>query len=152
MVAQGCKTLALTAVAIVLLWTGAASALQPIEPLGGQLQLTAQGPVSDATFDVNDADVAYNSVRNQFLLVWQQTGGGETEIFGRILNGDGTPAANPFRISRTVLPDVPGFDSFDPAVAHDPERDRYGVVWSGDSGTDGEREVVPADARPATGR
>jgi hypothetical protein len=141
MVAQGCKVL-VAMIAMLVLWTGAASALQPIEPLGGQLRLTAQGPVSDAAFDVNDADVAYNSVRNQFLLVWEQTGGGETEIFGRILNGDGPPAGDPFRISRTVLPDTPGLDSSDPAVAHDPELDRYGVVWSGENDTASENEIM----------
>jgi hypothetical protein len=141
MLAQGCKLLVATTLAIVFLTTGAASAQQPIQPLGSQLRLTSQGPVSDATVDVNDADIAYNSVRNQFLLVWEQPGGGETEIFGRILNGDGSPGPDAFRISRTVLPDLPNFDSFDPAVAYDPERDRYGVVWSGDFSTDNEREI-----------
>jgi hypothetical protein len=147
MLAQGCKLLVAT-VAFVVLSTGVASALQPIEPLGGQLRLTQQGADGDATIDVNDADVVYNSVRNQFLLVWEQTGGGETEIFGRILNGDGTPAAAAFRISRTPDPDLPnpppdvaGLDSFDPAVAYDPERDRYGVVWSGEFSADGEQEI-----------
>jgi hypothetical protein len=36
---------------------------------------------------------------------------------------------------------VAGLDSFDPAVAYDPERDRYGVVWSGEFSTDGEQEI-----------
>jgi hypothetical protein len=119
MLAQGCKLLVAT-VALVFLAAGVARAQQPIEALGPQHRLTEQGPQGDASVDVQDADVAYNSVRNQFLLVWEQTGGGETEIFGRILNGDGTPGSGAFRISRTALPHPDGFDSFDPAVAHDP--------------------------------
>jgi hypothetical protein len=145
---RACKLL-LATVLTVLTSTGVAAAQQPIQPLGPQLRLTQQGDDGDATLDVQDVDVAYNSVRNQFLMVWEEQDiGGETEIFGRILNSDGTPAATPFRISRTPdpdvtppVPDADGFDSFDPAVAYDPERDRYGVVWSGDSVTDNEREI-----------
>jgi hypothetical protein len=132
------KLLLATVVSLVLT-AGVASAQQPIQPLGPQLRLTAQGPTSDGSVDVNDSDIAYNSVRNQFLLVWEQTGT-ETQIFGRILNGDGTPAAAPFRISNNAA-DPTGLDSFDPAVAYDPERDRFGVVWSGQFGTMSEREI-----------
>jgi hypothetical protein len=133
--------LAILTTALLALLPAVGWAQQPIEPLGAQQRLTQSGPASDPSVDAQNADVAYNSVRNQFLVVWEERTSSEIEIFGRILGADGAPVAGAFRISRTVLPDIPGFDSFDPAVAYDPERDRYGVVWAGDDSVDQEMEI-----------
>jgi hypothetical protein len=140
-VARGSMRLAILTTALLALLPAVGWAQQPIEPLGAQQRLTESGPPSDPSVDAQNADVAYNSVRNQFLIVWEERTLSEIEIFGRILGADGAPVAGAFRISRTVLPDIPGFESFDPAVAYDPERDRYGVVWAGDDSVDGEMEI-----------
>jgi hypothetical protein len=84
------------------------------------------------------ADVAYNSVRNEFLVVWENRVVGDTEIFGRRLTSTGAPIGAAFQISG--VPDAAGATSRQPAVAFDFERDKYAVAFTReDVGTD--REV-----------
>jgi hypothetical protein len=90
--------------------TAAPASAQPIEPLGPQLRLTQPHATTP--------DIAYNSVRDEYLVVWRHTAG---EIWARRLHSDGSPAGEPFQVS-------PGGAS-SPNVAYDPERDRYGVAY-----------------------
>ena len=141
MLRHGGRAAVATAAAIAALGSGTAAAQQPIVPLGGQQRLTEVLPQEDQTFDAFAGDVAYNSVRNEFLLVWEQNLGiAEAEIFGRRLAADGTPLAPPFQISG-LSNNGAGFDGHEPAVAYDPERDRYAVVFARDDDIPGEREI-----------
>jgi hypothetical protein len=139
-VRQGCKRLVAATATLVALAPAVASAQQPIDPLGAQLRLTQQGTDGDGNVDAQVADVAYNSVRNEFLAVWENRVVGDTEIFGRRLAADGSPIGASFQISG-VAGDPASFDSREPAVAYDPEGDRYGVAFSRDDTIDGEREI-----------
>jgi len=152
-VARGCMKLAAAAMALLVLTTATASAQQPVDPLGAQLRLTQQGGDGDATVRAQIADVAYNTQRNQFLVVWENRSGGDAEIFGRILAADGAPAAPAFQISG--LPDVADFDARTPAVTYDFERDRYVVAFTRDHNFDnvtaGDREVFVQIVRGSDG-
>jgi hypothetical protein len=149
MLPQGCRMLAATLVALAAIWTGAASAQQPIEPLGGQLRLTQEGADGDATVRAQGADVAYNSQRNEFLVVWERRSGTDTEIFARRLQADGAPLGAAFQIS-AIASDPDGFDSRQTAVTYDFERDRYVVAFTRDQVLD-DREVFVQLVRGSDG-
>jgi hypothetical protein len=112
-----------------LLLTAAPAAAEPIEPIGPQLRLTQVGTDGDATVDAGQPDIAYNSVRDEYLVVWTNSAPGDSEIWGRRLRSDGSPIGDPFQISGLTGSTGPGFDAYFPAVAYDPERDRYGVAY-----------------------
>ena len=81
---------------LLLLLPAVASAQQPVEPLGPQLRLTTVGGDNDPNSDADTADVAYNSVRDEYLVVWQNTVNRpvfDHEIFAQRLAADGTRSA-----------------------------------------------------------
>ena len=61
--------------------------------IGSQSRLTRVGPDGNNAVDANDPAVAYNSVENEFLIAWvgSTTQGGDIEILGQVLDGNGTP-------------------------------------------------------------
>jgi hypothetical protein len=77
--------------------------------------------------------IAYNSVRNQYLVVWEvDWGGGYHDIHARRISGDGR------LLSEFSLASPPLYRSqTNPAVAYDPVNDRYLVVWAYDVSGDG---------------
>jgi hypothetical protein len=124
------RPLLLAAAAAFALTAAPAHALQPIEPLGGQLRLTQQGVDGTQDEDAAAPDIAYNSQRNEYLAVWENRfASGDKEIFGRRLAADGTPIGGAFQISGLPT-DEAGNESRSPAVAYDFERDRYAVVYT----------------------
>lgn len=98
-------------------------------------RLSEMGGIGDA-FAAQRPDVAYNSVDNEFLVVWRGDDNtvAETEIFGQRLNADGAEVGtDDFQISHmgsdsdtTIIPDRP-------AVAYDPDDDRYLMAWFSDT-------------------
>lgn len=70
--------------------------------------------------------IAYNSVHNEYLVVWQADVTGVHEIVGIRVASDGVPIGSSFTISE------PGTNQFQPDVAYDPVNDRYLVVWVSD--------------------
>jgi uncharacterized repeat protein (TIGR01451 family) len=98
----------------------------------------------DTAFDAGQADVAYNSQNDEYLVVWEgddDSGSlvdGEVEIFGQRLSGtNASPiGGNDFRISDMGATDGSGtFDAFAPAVAYNSINNEYLVVWQGDDDT-----------------
>ena len=90
--------LALTA----LLVPGSAAAQAPVDGVGFPQRLTQIGPDGDAAFDAYDPEVAYNSLQDEFLVVWSGTdpsAPGDIEIYGRLLNGVGAPKGPVHRLS-----------------------------------------------------
>ena len=74
--------------------------------------------------------IAYNSVRNQYLVVWEVVGsGGSHDIHARRISGDGRLLSD-FSLAT-------GHNQTNPAVAYDPVNDRYLVVWAYDYYGDG---------------
>ena len=98
-------------------------------------------------------DMAYNSTDNQYLVVWRcddvGDGGivnGEFEIFGRIVNADGTLAgSDDFQISQTAGANGSNvnYDAETPAVAYNSVDNEYLVTWGADNPSlgDGNREI-----------
>jgi hypothetical protein len=129
-VAQGWKTLAAATVVLLGLLTASAQAQQPVTPLGPQLRLTQVGADGDQSADADSGDVAYNAVRNEYLVVWEQSvasPSADQEIFARRLAGDGSPLGPAFQVSG--LSGLATADAADPAVAYDAEHDRYAVAY-----------------------
>jgi len=64
-------------------------------PIGDRFRISQMGPNGDEEFDGNSAAVAYNTVRDEYMVVWHaddNTGGllnNEFEIFGRRIDSDG---------------------------------------------------------------
>ncbi len=67
--------------------------------------------------------IAYNAVRNEFLVVWAQG----FRIWARRLDGHGSPLGDPYAISSV------GRDHYAPRAVHNPDRDEYVVVWADQS-------------------
>ncbi len=119
------------------------------------------GPNGDTTYDAVTPAVAYNSVNNEYLVVWsgEETGlaNGEFEIFGqRVAGATGLEAGtNDFRLSDMGPDGDPLFDAAEPDVAYNATQNEYVVVWSGDDNTgllvDEEAEIFGQRVAGATG-
>ena len=125
---------------IALLAGAGTAAAQEAEPLGPQLRLTERGDDGSTDITPRGVDVAYNAVRDELLLVWENDAGVDSEIFGQRLAGDGTQRGPAFQISGAGS-DPANVESTAPAVAYDPERDRYGVAFVRELSAAGEREI-----------
>lgn len=105
-------------------------------------RLSTMGTINDPDYDGTDPDAAWDSARNQFLVVWcgQVTEDGEDvtddEIFGRFVDGaTGTLLGEQIRISDLGPPDDNGFTQREPAVAFNSTDDEFLVVWNGEDDT-----------------
>jgi hypothetical protein len=90
------------------------------------------------------ADVAWNSVNNQYLVVWKGMGQPEDvvkiEVYGQLLKANGEAIGNDFRISETTNQGN-NFHANAPAVAYNRSNNQYLVVWSGDFENESQSEV-----------
>jgi hypothetical protein len=93
---------------------------------GGNFLISAS-PVWN--IDDRNADIAYNRSRNEFMVVWEQhdTNTSDTDIYGRRLEGNGTPIGpGPHIInSSTDIEDNPSVAAI-PTV---PNEGKYLVAW-----------------------
>ena len=123
---------------LALLSLAPASALA-LQDAGPDVQVTKTGSLATISETSFNADVAYNSVRNEYLSVFVSRPGaplatGEIEIFGRRLDAAGQPIGSAFRISSLGADGDADAVPADPAVAYSPASDSYLVVFSGDGG------------------
>ena len=107
-------------------------------------RISDAGGLGDPLYGASEAAVAFNSVDNEYLVVWQGTddvGGlddGELEIFGQRLDENGAPqGSNDFRISDAGGTGNPAFDAITPAVAFNAVDNEFVVVWRADDNVDG---------------
>jgi hypothetical protein len=116
-------------------------------PLGGQVRVSQAGPDGDPAFLAVAPAVAYNSAAQQFLVVWvgDTATVKEREIWGRLLDGSGSPLGGQFRISDMGPDGDPAYGATAPAVAYNPTADEYLVSWHGRDNTtplvNGEEEI-----------
>ncbi len=91
--------------------------------------------LADAEHELWLPAVAYNSVDDEYLVVWDEDGdGGITRVAGVRVNSEGQSPFFAFYISD------PAVESYAAEAAYDPILNRYLVVWN--SGYDGSRDVV----------
>ena len=126
-------------------------------------RISDMGPDGDSAHDAEWVALAYNSVDNEYLVVWQGDDGtpplanGEFEIFGqRIDAATGAEVGdNDFRISDMGPDGLLLYDAFIPAVAYNSVNHEYLVVWHGDDNAapvvDDEREIFGQRIDAATG-
>ncbi len=112
--------------------------------LANDFRISDVGGTGEPGFFGFHPDVAWNSLRNQYLVVWTANdpkdgaADDETEIWGQLLdfNGGGL-GPNDFRISRMGPDGSSDFSGGPPAVTFNSTTDEYLVVWSGDHHTGG---------------
>jgi hypothetical protein len=112
------------------------------QPVGAQTRLSTTGADGDATFDASGAALAENARTGQALVVWAgDVTSGEAEIFGRLLDAQGTPVGAQVRLSDMGPEGNVAFDAAAPAVAYNPRANEFLVAWQGDDTTDEEYEI-----------
>ena len=90
--------------------------------------LGANIPISTATGNQQRPGIAYNSITDQYLMVWadNRTPADGTDIYGQIVSSNGTLMGSNFAISTAKnIQDMS-------RVAFDPIKGQYLVVWSDD--------------------
>ncbi|MDM7926782.1 MAG: T9SS type A sorting domain-containing protein [bacterium] len=82
-------------------------------------------PVSTAAGDQGFAQVGYDPNLDRYLVVWEDNrlGNANTDIYGRLLEGDGTPVGESFPICTAENP------QYWPHLDFDPKLNRYLVVF-----------------------
>ncbi|MEX1311749.1 MAG: prealbumin-like fold domain-containing protein, partial [Candidatus Sulfomarinibacteraceae bacterium] len=84
----------------------------------------AVSPIAVHVNDQTNTAVAYGTVRDEFLVVYEhEYSATDHDIYGRRVGSDGVPIANEIGIFTDASSD------FDPAVAYNPLSDEYLVVW-----------------------
>jgi hypothetical protein len=115
---------------------------------GDKIQISNVGPASNASFQARFPDVVYNAQEDEYLVVWEGDDDtaplidNEFEVFGQLLNADGTEKGSDFRISNMgpngninfgVRHDTtPTIEDTGPAVAVNSLNNEYLVAWEGD--------------------
>ncbi|HSN54664.1 MAG TPA: hypothetical protein VLT32_08315 [Candidatus Sulfomarinibacteraceae bacterium] len=108
-------------------------------------RISDMGPNGDNRYYAHSAAVAYNSIENEYLVVWagndDQNGlvDGEVEIFGQLVYGNtGSQAGtNDVRISYVGGSGNTSYDAQHPAVAFNNVYNEYLVVWAADNPEEG---------------
>ncbi|MCL4561584.1 MAG: hypothetical protein M1281_13345 [Chloroflexi bacterium] len=98
--------------------TQAASA--SIDPVGYMFQISNETLLIEM-----NPDVAYNSIRSEYLVVWYNDRPGNDDIRARRIAHDGRLLGGPFYIAAGD----PGVDRRYPRVAYNVKADQYMVVW-----------------------
>lgn len=117
------------AIMVTLVLIGGVALAKPVEateplapaapPLSGYIR------IEEATVDTRSPAVAYNSNRNEFLVVWEQhINVGQVSIYGRRVSASGETIGSSFLVSG-----YPGYQYYWPAVAYSPSQNSYLVVW-----------------------
>lgn len=106
-------------------------------------RISVTGPEGNGNFDALTPAIAYNSTDNNYLVVWTGEGNtgtlvvNELEIFGQIINADGSLLISDFRISAMGPNGNENFDATNPAAAYNPVANNYLVTWTGDDNSAG---------------
>ncbi|MEA3410765.1 MAG: hypothetical protein U9R74_04405, partial [Pseudomonadota bacterium] len=99
------KTLSSSALAALLIASGVVGAAPQDAPfVGDNIPISRDAGVAEED-DANPA-IAYNPDNNQYLVVWfgdrfPETEGNAFEVFGRVLDAEGTPVSDFVQISDT---------------------------------------------------
>jgi hypothetical protein len=132
---------------ITVAGTALAQATYPvtIDPEIGanDFRISDMGPDGNSNFDAFNPAVAYNSIDNEYLVVWEGDDNTpplvdqETEIFGQRLNAatGAQIGENHIRLSDMGPDGAPNFVARAPAMAYNSTNNESLVVWRGDDNT-----------------
>ncbi len=119
--------------------------------IGSQFRISYMGPESNTSFFAYAPRVAWNSVENNYMVIWRGDDNtaplvdNEHEIFGRIISSTGTLVGSRVQISHMGPDGTNIFGGFRPDLAYNATDNQYLVVWYGDDDTppliDGETEI-----------
>ena len=104
--------------------SGSVQGDQFVPESGGAGPQTAAIVISDVALDAKNPVVAYNSTRDQYLVVWYNDRPGNDDIQAQRLDKNGKLLGGKFFISAG-----PDHDRRFPDVAYDSKNDQYLVVW-----------------------
>lgn len=114
--------------------------------LGTAFRISDMGPTGNRSYDAIDPAVAWNSVNNNYLVVWRGEDGtagtpvGEFEIYAQLLDGN-NPAqqlgVNDRRISDMGPDGSTNFDAYSPELTYNATNNEFLVVWYGDDNING---------------
>jgi hypothetical protein len=126
-------SLVLLLAVVSLAWAPPEPPIAPRTPALESIAASNLGPeiiISERSSEEYSPAIAYNSVHNQYLVVWENDwGGGYHDIYAQRLSGDGRLLSS-FSLAT-------GNSQANPAVAYDPVNDHYLVVWAYDYYGDG---------------
>jgi hypothetical protein len=123
-----------------------ASAQAAFGPLGQQ-RISHMGPDGDPTYAASRPALAYNPTADEYLVVWDGTdsapglGPTEREIYAQRLSDTGAPLGGRFRVSEQGADGDATFSAGFAKVAYNGASNEYLVVWEGDTGVAGEKEI-----------
>ncbi len=121
-------------------------------------RISETGGDGDPSVDAADPAVAYNSLHQEYLVVWQADDpavgltDNDFQILGQRIDATtGLEIGPAFRISDLAVGD-PAFAAYRPAVVYSASSNEYLVVWAGDAGVPGEFEIFGQrlDADPSS--
>ena len=107
-------------------------------------RISNQGPPGSGSYQALSPSVAWNSIENQFLVVWigDHTAASEDEIFGQLVNGSSDSLVGAaVKISTMGIDGVTTIDAAGPDVTYNAAENEYFVVWSGDDILNGDNEI-----------
>lgn len=112
-------------------------------PVGSPIMISTHGTNGDATYDASLPDVAWNSVDNEFLVVFRgdQSVATDWAIYGQRVNGAATSLLGTEFVVSTIGNGNTSYDSKDAAVVHNATSNEYMVVWEGDDPTVGDNYI-----------
>jgi hypothetical protein len=87
-------------------------------PYGEDFRIAALDHVSQKT-----PNLAFDPVRQRFLVVWKDSRHPKEKIYGRFVGADGVPQGDEFPLS------MEGNDQDSPSVLFDPRKDQFLVAW-----------------------
>ncbi|MEO0603287.1 MAG: hypothetical protein AAF211_17745, partial [Myxococcota bacterium] len=106
--------------------------------LGDDVRINVQGQADAEDEDAFEPDVAWAPSANRYLVTWSGDSSldglveGEFEIYGQIVDADGTEPSPEFRISTVRGIGDRAFSASSPDVAFDPAQNAFVVVWDGE--------------------
>jgi hypothetical protein len=109
-----------------------------IDPEIGANDIRISDMGTDLEFDAFEPDVAYNAAQDEYFVVWSgddSTGSlanDEYEIFGQRVSAAGAEIGTDLRLSDMGPDGDRDYPAFGPALAANPARRAYLVVWAGE--------------------
>ena len=132
--------------------------------IGGDIRLSDMGSDGDSTFGVRFPVLLFNSVQNEYFVVWQGTdntdfgngplGDSEREIFGQRVNAaSGAEIGADIRLSDLGPDGNNNFVASSPQAVFNPTLNEYLILWDGNEefGNGVEEEVFTQRVDGATG-